>query len=196
MKLVILTLFLSVFSLQSHASDDINFGDVWESDDSLGANTLCTKNFDNTCFKMPAKTKEISECHFKEDYDKFGNLVLPKSVDYDNLLRFGHNAKGWTCNTKNKWLLAVDVITYSSMWGGVCAGTTGNVPLATVFAVTGIHAWLVEKALSKVPCEAVNSSRHDDPLKGYICKTVKGQSNKITCEKNQLKIERKFEFDD
>lgn len=168
----------------------------WKKGDGLGAKVMCTGDYSDTCFKMPATTKKVSECFYKEKFDETGGLVYPTEQDYEDLLANGNNAKGWDCKEKEAWLIATDVVTYTSTWGGICSGSMGNVPLATLFAVTALHAWVVEKAISRVPCEVVNTAKYDDPFKDYACQTVQGKSPRISCDKHTLKILRNRELID
>lgn len=162
----------------------------WKKGDGLGANVMCTGDYSETCFKMPATTTKVSECFYKERYDDSGALIYPTDRDYEALLAEGAYAEGWDCKEKEAWLIATDVVTYTSTWGGICSSSMGNIPLATLFAVTALHAWVVEKAISRVPCEVVNTTKHDDPFKDYVCQTVQGKSGRIVCDKKTLTINR------
>lgn len=184
--IALMTMSTGISSAQSYPEQT-----EWKKGDNLGAKVLCTDDYRGTCFKMPARTTKVSECFYKKNKDLTGELILPSDRDYAELLAYGSDAEDWDCKEKEAWLVGTDIVTYASTWGGICAGASGNVPLATLFAVTALHAWVVEKAISRVPCDAVNTDKHDDALKGYVCDTVKSKSRDLGCDTNTLKINRK-----
>jgi len=155
----------------------------WKKNDGLGTQKFCTKNLDDTCHQITARTNKIKDCHYTEDGE-------PTKQDWDNLALFGVDAQGWTCAEKDAWLFATELITYASIWGGACTVQSMNPYLTSIFIITGAHALVIEKVLSRVPCEAVKTSKHDQEMKKWVCDLLNKKNSKITCKPSDLIIDR------
>ena len=180
-----LLLFVFLFSASQGFSQ-------WKKGDDLGYKKLCTYGYEETCWKLKMTTTNLQECDYVEDYDSFGNLILPTSEDYDNLLRHGNLAKDWECKTRDRWAMANDVFAFAMMTGAYCAATTANIPLVTLFGVFATKAWLIDKLIHHMPCVVLKDKSKELDIKNYLCRTVKGKSGRITCDPVELKYIRKF----